>query len=64
VSSNRPDDQIETNSFPVVKAVRYLLRNALRDFTDALAIGRKRRDNRISSEEFAKVMALRFPPAS
>jgi hypothetical protein len=43
-------------------ALRYLLVDAIRDFNAALKLGRKRRDNTISHDEFSEEMARRFPP--
>jgi hypothetical protein len=62
VSLNPPDDKIKVTPLAFVRAFRYLLRDAMRDFNDAVVIGRQFRDRKISREEFSAAMDRRFPP--
>jgi hypothetical protein len=60
--TNPADDTLEVKPLGFVRAIRYLLNDALKDFKAAVAIGQKLRDHEISREEFSAAMDHRFPP--
>jgi len=61
MSTNLPDDHDDIRPFAFGNAFRYLLTEAVKDFQAALELGRLRRDNAISRQEFSEAIAKRFP---
>jgi hypothetical protein len=59
---NPSDDTIDVEPLGLKRAFRYLLHDAVKDFSAAVTIGRKLRDRKITREEFSAAMDQRFPP--
>lgn len=53
-----------TTKIDLKNGFRYLVRNAYRDFVDALALGRELREGAISPDEFEQAVRRRFPAES
>jgi hypothetical protein len=63
VSLNPPDtSNEEVEPVNILNGIRYLFRDALRDFRDAWLLAQKLRKHQITDEEFSRVMERRFPP--
>jgi hypothetical protein len=63
MNTDLPEDENQVRPLAFGKAFRYLLKDAVKDFNAALELGRKRRDNIISRDEFSAEIARRFPPS-
>ncbi len=59
--TNFRDPFREETPLTPIKGLRYLFRDAVGDFIDAVKIGRKRLNNEITPEEFSAAMSRRFP---
>jgi hypothetical protein len=61
VSLNPPDaSNEEVEPVSILNGIRYLFRDAFRDFKDVWALAQKRQKNEITLEEFSAAMGRRF----